>query len=157
MYKLKELSLRKIVLAICGKKGLNLSTEERHAIQQDVIGVASLGDMNTAQLDDLIFHLRKLQNQGKRAAATPTPASHNEWKFVFGLAKERQSYARKIFRLAQRIGAMQKPPVPVISKAYIEGITEQMRGTDHPLEFCDCDQLHKVIQALEVFLKRHGA
>ena len=140
-----------MVHAICGKKGLGLSEDDRHALQLQVTGTASLSDMATPQLEDLVSHLRRLQKRAK--AVTP----ENEWKFVFTLPPERKSYGRKIFRLAERIGAMQQPPVPVMSKAYIEGITAQMRGADQPLEFCDCEQLHKVIQALEVFVKRHGA
>ena len=148
---LRKQSLIKTVHAICGKKALALSEDDRHAVQLQVTGEVSLSAMTLPQLEDLVRHLRRLQKASGQAAS---PA--NEWRFVFGLPPERKSYAKKIFRLAERIGAMQQPPVPVMSKAYIEGITAQMRGADQPLEFCDCEQLHKVIQALEVFVKRHG-
>ena len=29
-------------------------------------------------------------------------------------------------------------------------------GADTVLQFCDPTQLHKIVQALEVFVKRHG-
>lgn len=133
------------ICAACGKKGLNISADERHDIQMQVIGKASLSDMTLTELGRLHDHL----NQRAR------PQS-NEWAFVFRLNEARQPTAKKIFRLAERVGKLQTPPVAVASKAYIEGITRQMRGCDQPLEFCDPGQLHKIVQALEVYVKRHG-
>lgn len=150
---LKKQSLRKIVLAICGKNGLALSADRRHEIQFDVTGVASLTDMSAPQLEDLISHLRRLQ---KALQPVGEPRATNEWNFVFKLTPDRRAYGKKIYRLAERCGALQKPPVPVASKAYVEGITEQMRGTKQPLEFCDCEQLRKVVIALEKHLNRKG-
>ena len=43
-----------------------------------------------------------------------------------------------------------------MSKRYIEGIAGHMVGCDTVLEFCDATLLHKVVQALEVYAKRHG-
>jgi phage gp16-like protein len=126
---------------------LGISRDERHDIQLAVTGKDSLTAMSLPELDDVLNHLHKIKN-GKKP--------EDEWRFVFRLAVERQSYAKKIYRLAQRIGALQKPPVPVMSKAYIEGVAEQMMRADTVLEFCDCAQLHKIVQALEVFVKRHG-
>lgn len=157
MFKIQRANMQRIALAICGRKGLNLTAEQRHEIQQDVTGTASMSNMSISQLEDLIAHLRRLQQLKTPEAAITSGGDPKEWRFVFRLAKERQIYGQKIYRLAQRIGKLQEPPVPVMSKAYIEGITKQMRGTDQPLEFCDCVQLLRVIQALEVFVKRHGA
>lgn len=156
MFKLKKDNLRTIVLAICGKKGLNLTTDQRREIQLDVIGEASLSDMSVPQLEDLIAHLRRLQRAGDQVAQA-TPAGDDDWRFVFRMASERQRYGKKIFRLAQRAGKLLTPPVPVAPKHWVEGITAQMRGTTQPLEFCDCPQLLKVIQALDIYLQRHGA
>lgn len=155
MGKWKEIDLRKVALAICGKKGLNLTADQRHEIQQDVIGLASLKAMNAGQLESLIAHLRTLQRQ-QNSPAPPAGSALQAWRFVFKLTPDRQIHARKIYRLAQRCGALLDPPVPVASKAYIEGITTRMRGTTQPLEFCDAEQLHKAAQALEIHLKRHG-
>lgn len=130
--------------ATCRSKGLD--ADARRDLQLAITGKVSLSDMNLAEVSRVLDHL----NKGAAAAA------EDEWRFVFKLLPERQAYGKKIYRLAERIGALQEPPVPIASKAYIEGITRQMRGTDQPLEFCDCEQLHKIIQALEVFLKRHG-
>lgn len=144
MNKLTKISRIKAVHAACRAQGIDDDT--RKAIQLQVTGKASLTEMSALDLSDLLNHLNK-----RKAKATD-----NEWSFVFRLSAERQPYGKKIFRLAERIGALQSPAVPVISKAYIEGITRQMRGTEQPLEFCNAEQLHKVIQALEVFVKRHG-
>ena len=146
MNALKKQSRIKAINAACGK--LKIGREERHQLQLQITGKASLTEMALPELNDVLSHLNRIAKGSKPA---------DECKFVFKMAPERQSYCKKIFRLAERIGALQKPPVPVMSKAYIEGITGQMRGCDQPLEFCDCAQLHKVVQALEVFVKRHGA
>lgn len=143
---LKKQNRIKAINAACGK--LKIGKEERHALQLQITGKQSLTEMALPELDDVLSHLNRIGKGGKPA---------DEWKFVFRLALERQSYAKKIYRLAERIGAMQTPPVGVMSKAYIEGISRQMRSCDQPLEFCDCEQLHKIVQALEVFVKRHGA
>lgn len=132
----------KAVHAACRAAGID--ADARRDLQLAVTGKASLGDMTLGEVSQVLDRLN-----GRGSAA-------DEWKFVFRLAAERQSYGKKIYRLAQRVGALQTPPAEIASKAYIEGITRQMRGTDQPLEFCGCDQLHKVVQALEVYLKRHG-
>lgn len=144
---LQRASRIKAVHAACRKAGVDNDT--RHSIQLQLTGKASLSDMNLTELGQMLDHLNRLTRPaaGKKA---------NEWSFVFKLSADRQSYGKKIFRLAERIGAMHTPPVPVMSKAYIEGITAQMRGCEQPLEFCDPSQLHKVVQALEMFVKRHG-
>ncbi|MBI2278165.1 MAG: regulatory protein GemA [Dechloromonas sp.] len=143
---LKKQGRIKAINAACGK--LKIGTEERHALQLQITGKQSLTEMALPELDDVLSHLNLIAR-----GAQPG----DEWKFVFKLVPSRQTYGKKIFRLAEKIGAMQQPPVPVMSKAYIEGIARQMRGCDQPLEFCEVDQLLKIIQALEVFVKRHGA
>lgn len=142
---LKKQARIKAINAACGK--LKIGRDERHTLQLQITGKASLTEMALPELDDVLSHLNRIGKGGKPA---------DEWKFVFRLSLERQSYARKIYRLAERIGALQSPAVPVMSKAYVEGVARQMRGCDQPLEFCDCEQLHKIVQALEVFVKRHG-
>lgn len=137
---------RKAIFAAC--KALGLSAEERHDVQRTVTGKASLTEMTPAELERLRDHL----NRRTKGPAKPV----NEWAFVFKLAADRQPYGKKLFRLAEQLGALQDPPVPVISKAYLEGISAQMRGTTQPLEFCDAGQLHQLVQALAVYLKRHG-
>lgn len=140
---LKKQARIRAINAICGK--LKIGTDERHDIQLSTTGKSSLTAMTVSELNDVLSHLNRIASGQK-----------NEWSFVFRLPVERQSMGKKIFRLAEAIGALQKPAVKVMSKAYIEGIARQMKGCDSPLEFCDCEQLHKIVQALEVHVKRHG-
>lgn len=135
----------KAINAACGKLGIE--REERHKLQLSITGIDSLTKMSLPQLNDVLSHLNRIAN-GDQAG--------DEWRFVFKLTPGRQTYAKKIYRLAQKIGAMQNPPVAIMTKAYVEGIAAQMRGCDQPLEFCEPDQLHKIVQALEVYVKRHG-
>lgn len=142
---LKKQSRIRAVHAACRSQGID--DDLRKSIQVQVTGKSSLKDMSAPELSDLLNHLnRRAKGQ-----------SDNEWTFVFKLTQDRQPHAKKIYRLAERIGAAQTPPVAVMSKAYIEGITRQMTGTEHPLEFCDAQQLHKVVQMLETHCKRIGA
>lgn len=142
---LKKQNRIKAINAACGK--LKIGKEERHALQLQITGKQSLTAMALPELDDVLSHLNRIAR-----GAQPG----DEWKFVFRLSLERQVYAKKIFRLAEKIGAMQERPVPVMSKAYIEGVSRQMRGCDQPLEFCDAEQLLTIVKALEIFVKRHG-
>lgn len=123
---------------------LGIDADARHDIQRDLTGKASLSDMSLPEVTRVLDAIKN------RDTAT------NEWRFVFRMPLDRRAYGKKIYRLAERVGPLMDPPQKIASKAYIEGITKQMRGTTQPLEFCDGDQLHKVVQALEVFLKRHG-
>lgn len=132
----------KAIHAAC--RSAELDDDARRAIQLEVTGKTSLADMTLTELGQVLDRLNK------------RGSGDNEWGFVFRLVPERQIHAKKIYRLAQRAGALLEPPVPVASKAYIEGITLQMRGTAQPLEFCDPEQLHKAVQSLEIFVKRHG-
>lgn len=140
---LKKQSRIKAINAVCGKLGIG--RDERHTLQLQITGKKSLTEMALPELDDMLSHLNRVVS-GKA----------NEWSFVFRLTPDRQRYAKKIYRLAEKIGASKSPPVGVMSKAYIEGIARQMRGCDQPLEFCDAPQLHTIIQALEIFINRHG-
>lgn len=140
---LKKASRIKAVHAACRAQGIDDDT--RHALQVQITGHASLKDMSVFDLDSVLGHLNR------NGAAKP-----NQWGFVFRLPPERQIKARKIYRLAQRIGAAQTPPVGAMSKRYIEGIAERMLGADTVLEFCDPETLQKIIEVLEVYCKRHG-
>jgi hypothetical protein len=167
MNALKKDALRRIVHGLCGKKGLNLSNEQRREIQQDVIGKASMTHMTAPELEDLIAHLRRLQQSiTKPADAAPAkvPAPGNAWRFVFALPEDRKRLAQKLYRQAERIGAMQNPPVKIMSPQYMAGTARRMMGYDKPgfenvvvrLEMATADILHKMVQAMEKHMKRHG-
>lgn len=140
----RKASRMRAVIAICNSRGID--DDARHDLQMAITGKSSLKDMTLPELSDLLDRLNQ------KGPANPA----DEWRFVFRMPVDRQTYGKKIYRLAQAIGKLQETPVPVMSKAYIEGISRQMTGTDHPLQFCDCAQLHKIVQALEVHLKRKG-
>lgn len=142
---LKKQARIKAINAACGKLGIK--RDERHALQLQITGKSSLTDMALPELDDVLSHLNRIARGAKPA---------DEWRFVFRLALDRQSHAKKIYRLAERLGDLQQPPVPIMSIAYVEGIARQMRGCDQPLPFCDAEQLHKIVQALEIYIKRNG-
>jgi phage gp16-like protein len=145
MYALKKTARIRAIHAAC--RALGIDDDTRKAMQLQITGQASLKDMSLFGLDSVLNRLNAAK-AGKKAG--------NEWAFVFKLPGERQALAKKIFRLAEKIGAAQTPPVGPMAKRYIEGIAEQMLGADTVLEFCDAGILHKVVQALEVYCKRHG-
>lgn len=138
---LQKTARQRAVIAIC--RARDIDDDTRRDIQLRITGKASLKDMTVIDLGFLLDHLN-----GK----SDTP--ENEWKFTFRLAPDRQALGRKIFRLAERMGLCLQPPVPVAPKSYIEGIANQMRGCVTRLEFCDAEQLRKIVQALEIHLKR---
>jgi len=140
---LKKTSRIRAIHAACRAQGIDDDT--RHALQVQITGHASLTEMSVFDLDSVLSHLNR------HGAAKP-----NAWGFVFRLPPERQVVAKKIYRLAQRLGAAQVPPVGAMSKRYVEGIAERMLGADTVLEFCDPETLRKIVQALEIHCKRHG-
>ena len=140
---LKKASRIKAVHAACRAQGID--DDARHALQVQITGHASLKDMSVFDLDSV------LTPPNRRGAAKPS-----DWGFVFRLPPERRDLCKKIFRLAERLGAAQKPPVGAMSKRYIEGIAERMLRADTVLEFCDPEILRKVIAALEIHCKRLG-
>lgn len=142
---IKKTSRIRAVFAACKAQGID--DETRHALQVQITGKASLKDMNVFDLDSVL-------NRLNARAAGKKPA--NEWAFVFRLGAERRDLCKKIYKLAERIGAGQKPPVGPMGKRYIEGIAEQMLGADTVLEFCPPEILRKVIAALEIHCKRNG-
>jgi phage gp16-like protein len=142
MIGVKKAARIRAIHAACRANGID--ADARRDLQLVLTGKASLSDMDFGEVTRVLDHLNQRSNAGA------------EWKFVFRLTPDRQACAKKIYRLAEKIGTLQTPPVAIISKAYIEGITKQMRGTEQPLEFCDAEQLRKVVQALEVYVKRHG-
>jgi phage gp16-like protein len=139
---------RRAIFAECRTAGLD--DDARRYLVAQLTGRKSLADCTPGELSQVLDHLKRRNGTHRAQRAS------NEWSFVFAAAPERQALLKKIYRLAQRIGALQAPPVPVMPKHYIEGVTAQMRGTTAPLEFCDPGQLTKVVQALAVHVERHG-
>ena len=143
----REVALRRAIFAACRARGID--EETRHALQRTATGKNSLSEMSVSELTRVLDRLN-----GGAAPATPR---RSEWAFVFRLPEDRQRLARKLYRLAERIGPRQSPALQVATKAYVEGIARQMVGAETVLEFCSAELLHKVVQALEIHLKRCGA
>lgn len=141
---LRKAARIRAIRAICRARGID--DDARRDLQTRLTGKPSLADMSLPELSRVLDHLNGREQE-------PTG---DDWTFTFRLAADRKPHAKKIYRLAQRLGALQNPPRPVASKEYVEGIATRMRGCQTRLEFCDADQLHQIVQALEVHLKRHG-
>lgn len=142
----------KIIKTLVGPKGLALDDGTYRAMLANLVGKSSLTDCCAVQLDKVLAHVKRQAGQ----PAKPERGSADEWRFVFGLVPDRQPHARKIYRLAERCGPLMKPPHPVATKAYMEGIAKQMLQCETALEFCGAELLHKIVQALEIHCKRHG-
>jgi len=103
---------------------------------------------------------------GQPAKRRPVQADKkpaNEWAFVFSLPVETQALAKKIYRCAQKIGALQEPKVKIMPKAWVEGIIAQSKGYKlngqvckvvAPLETCGPVHMHVLIQILESWAKK---
>lgn len=141
----------KTIKALCGPKGLALDDGAYRAMLSTAVpGKTSCGDCSVLQLDAIINHLKRL------APTKAEAAEQGEWRFVFRCPADRQTYLRKIYRLAERCGPLMAPPAKVASKGYIEGIARQMLGASTALQFCSAETLHKIVQALEIHCTRSG-
>lgn len=140
---MKSTRQRQIAQIHIAKKDLGMDDDTYRAMLMGVVGVDSSSKLDYAGMTKVLKHLRSSGFQAVNKG-------RNEWSFVFKLTLDRQRYAKKIYRLAQKLGTAEQPK----SKAYIEGIAAQMAGATKPLEFCDEDDLHKIVQALEVYLNR---
>lgn len=143
---MKSTRQRQLAQIHLAKKELGMDDDTYRAMLMGVAGVDSASKLDYNGMIKVLKHLRasgfNRVNEGK-----------NEWAFVFKLTPSRQLYGKKIYRLAQRLGSTDAPK----SKAYIEGIASQMAGATKPLEFCCEDDLHKIVQALEVHCNRRAA
>lgn len=140
---MKSTRQRQLAQIHIAKKDLGMDDDTYRAMLIGVAGVDSSSKLDYNGMTKVLKHLRA---SGFKAVNE----SKNEWSFVFKLTPDRQLYGKKIYRLAQRLG---KDGYPV-SKKYIEGIASQMAGAHKPIEFCDPEDLHKIVQALEVHVRR---
>ncbi|SDI52632.1 phage protein GemA/Gp16 family protein [Propionivibrio dicarboxylicus] len=149
-------------------KNVGFDDSEYRALLMRVAGVRSSKDLcDVRAAEDVILAMRKLGfPAASKAGKGDASVQGGEWRFVFRLPGERMSLGKKIFRCAQKIGAKQTPPVPVMSKAWVEGIARQATGLNAPgvagkvsrkLETCDYDELRMIVQILESWAKKIGA
>lgn len=142
---MKSTRQRQLAQIHIAKKDFGMDDETYRAMLKGVAGVDSSSQLDFNGMTKVLKHLRA---SGFKVADD----SKNEWSFVFKLSADRQLYGKKIYRLAQRLGTEGK----AVSKKYIEGIASQMAGAHKPIEFCDPEDLHKIVQALEVHVRRIG-
>lgn len=144
------------------RRQLDMDDASYRALLMRAAGVNSSADINTFDKADAV--LEELSRLG--APSRKPKAQGNEWRFVFKLVGERQALAKKIYRVAQKIGATQTPPVELMSKAWVEGIVRQSSGLNAPsisgkvvksLETCDAAELMRIIQILESRASKLGA
>ncbi len=151
MIGLKKAARIRAIHAACRANGID--ADARHDLQLALTGKASLSEMDFIEVTRVLDHLNRRGNAG------------NEWRFVFALPEERKRLAQKLYRQAERVGAMQNPPVKIMSPQYMAGIARRMLGYDKPgfenvvvrLEMATAETLHKMVQAMEKHMKRHGA
>lgn len=164
MNKLKKQSLIKLIATLCGK--LKIGSDERHAIQKQVTGKSSLKEMSLPELEDVVAHLRRIEAAKNPQASQPAASKPGKpWAFVFRLPEDRQRLAKKLYRQAERIGALQTPPVAAMSPEYMAGAARQMLGYNQPgfenvvvrLELATAETLRKMVQAMETHLRRKAA
>jgi hypothetical protein len=133
------------------RRELDIDDDAYRALLLRVAGVTSSTELSTSAEAEAV--LEALARLGARRVG--------EWSFVFRMPVDRQTYYKKIYRCAQKIGAKQTPPVPVMPKAWVEGIARQAAGLNaggasvvKPLEMCAGDELHVIIQILESWAKK---
>lgn len=154
---LKKQQRIKAINTLCSK--LKISADERHDIQREATGHASLKTMSVLDLEDVLGKLRSIERARAGEAETN---SGNSWSFVFKLPTERRRLAQKLYRQAERIGARQEPPIRVMPPAYMSATARRMMGYDKPefanvvvnIELADARILHKMVQAMEMHLGR---
>lgn len=126
----------------------------------------STTELDLGQAGRVLAHLDKIAAAQRRGGGQRPAAPGDEWRALFHWAEDRRVLGRKIYRQAQRLGALQAPPVAVMSMAYIEGIAAQMGGANAegvrgqvatPLGMCDAERLRAIVIALDLHIKRRAA
>lgn len=127
-------TLRRAIRAECTRQGID--DDGRRALMLSKADVRSSTDLDLRGAQRVLDHLR-------RTGGKPV----SEWAFVFRAPADRQPHLKKIYKQAQARNW---------TKGYVESIAEQMAKVETKLEFCDVERLHKIVQAIEVFKRRHG-
>lgn len=122
----------------CIKKEQGWDDDTYRDILATRTGKRSAADLDGPALARLVAALGAQTDNRKRT----------EWSFVFAASGERQPLLKKLYRIAQSWGK---------SKAYLEGIAQQMIGGETRLEFCAPETLRGLVAACEAQRKREGA
>lgn len=143
------------IRAECNRQGIDDAT--RREIMAAKAGVLSQKDLDIAGAKAVLDHLR--------AASNVKP---NEWSFVDKAPQQKRQRLRYIIVLVGKLGIQRGS-----QKRYVEGIAENMDGTirefkagkltgerptavRRPLELCSADELGRIVNALEIHVKRRS-
>lgn len=166
----KSIEKQKLIRLIhVAKRDLAMDDDAYRALLQRVGGAESSKDMSIVGLEKVIFNMKRLGFRlkvGRDSSRQQTtgdglkPVLQNPWGFVFNAAPERQPLLKKIYRLAETIGAFQDPKINVMPPHYVEGIVRQINGLPKAvivtLAFTDADVLRKVVQTMTVYIRRQN-
>ena len=143
---------KRAIFANC--RTLAIGDEERRSIIKQVTGRDSSSHLDLSQALAVLTHLDR--------SGAKVQSDKPDWTWVFKCPRERQIHLRKIFKLAERVGALAKPPVPVASVEYVTEILRQASGNATParraavavdLRLAGSTDLHLVVQILECWLR----
>ena len=131
---------------------LGISREDRQAISREVVGVASLTDMNPVQLAKLRTHFDALAKRGGAVQQPAKPSALRKPK-----RPARPTPSPDALPLVRRIRA-QLISLGRLPNTYADGIAKQMFQEAAPqfYEWCHAEQLHKITAALGIEQRRKG-
>lgn len=150
----------------CGRRELAMEEADYRAVLRRAGGANSSKDLDKRGRLGVLEELRRLGATFRPKPKADAAPEKSDWGWVFKCPPDRQIHLRKIYRLAQRAGTIQTPPVPVASKAYVEGILRQATGMASPetrealrvdLRLASPEALHLVVQILETELRKRDA
>ena len=166
------------IRAECARQGIDDAS--RKLMMMRLAGVETSTRLDLKGANRVLDHLRQtgafqrtVGFPARSAAVNPTKAkpslneqsSETEWRFVFSAPASHQDLLKKIYKLAETVGSFQSPPVPVMSKAWVEGSVKQSVGlnkpesrekTAKPLQLCSERELWIVVQILASWANKHG-
>jgi hypothetical protein len=136
---------------------LGISREDRQAISREVVGVASLTDMNPAQLAKLRAHFDSVAKRSGVVRQEPKAAASGKAAKPGRPIASRPIPSKEVAPLCRRIRA-QLISLGRLPDSYADGIAKQMFQEDAPqfYEWCHAAQLHKITSALGAEQRRKG-
>lgn len=151
------------IRAECTKQGIDDTA--RRLMMMRLAGTESSTRLDLNGANRVLAHLQGTGGRRAVAAKTGKAKTADEWRFVFTAPASHQDLLKKIYKLSETIGGFQNPPVPVMSKAWVEGSVKQSVGlnkpetrekTVKPLQLCSEHELWIVVQILAAWVAKHG-
>ena len=152
------------IRAECARQGIDDTARKLMMMRLAGTETSTRLDLKGANL--VLAHLRQTgASASRKGTARRAPTAADEWRFVFSAPASHQDLLKKIYKLAETIGSFQSPPVPVMSKAWVEGSVKQSVGlnkqetrekTAKPLQMCSERELWIIVQILASWALKHG-